>query len=631
LKIKFPTCKYLNSTFQAYENGLFYHNWDSFPTRYLSMISLNCGAICNFRPLKICSSFNKMPSNRSKRCNEDVDSEQEAVWSMLDESGIHSKSRNISHKKKESTPLSREMKLIKMREFLLKNESKFESEVKSFSKSVKNKSTLTSHADHEHSSKTPYNPGIKKNANSKFYEDIFPANSANVTDLDINHKLNFTNCSVDYNRCYQSFSNPRASSKQFGLNSYAFRSFSNAAYNNIQSMPLPSRGSQPSFRANSPRFLEYQLSSRMKSTNFGSHNAKVDAEIAQLSQVRRWVDVDLNPSKTAVSLSVMSYNVLSQNLLEQHPYLYRDSSKQTLEWNFRWQGLKREVMETCPDILCLQEVQFSSPDHYKLHFVPYFDSMGYKSVIKTRTGKKSDGCAIFYNSHKFALEEVNSIEYKIDRVPLLDRDNVGLVCKLVPTLNPSTPFVVGTTHLLYNPKRQDIRLCQTAMFLAEMDRMARSDDGSYLPMIVTGDLNSDPSSPLVELLCSGKVHYQGRNSGSRPMPQKLLPDSLGLGDTCQWQVELEQRGVGYQFITGTGGFTHNLGLASAYPLEGEVTTFQNKWTMVDYLMFNPSKLKLVSRLALPSSQHMRHLFRLPSFSCPSDHLPLLSKFQIIDS
>jgi len=288
-------------------------------------------------------------------------------------------------------------------------------------------------------------------------------------------------------------------------------------------------------------------------------------------------------------------------------------------------------METCPDILCLQEVQFSGPDHYKVHFVPFFDSLGYKSVIKTRTGKKSDGCAIFYNSHKFALEEVNSIEYKIDRIPLLDRDNVGLVCKLVPTLNPSTPIVVGTTHLLYNPKRQDIRLCQTAMFLAEMDRMARSEDGSYLPMIVTGDLNSDPSSPLVELLCSGKVHYQGRNSGNRPMPQKLLPDSLGLGDTCQWQVELEQRGVGYQFITGTGGFTHKLGLASAYPMEEEVTTFQNKWTMVDYLMFNPSKLKMVSRLALPSSRYMRHLFRLPSFSCPSDHLPLLSKFQIIES
>merc|ERR1711915_760351 len=148
LKIKFPTCKYLTSTFQIYQDGLFHQTWGSFPTRYLSMLSLNFGAICNFRPLKICRSFNNMPSNRSKRCNEDIDSEQQTVWSMLDESSIHSKSCNITQKKKKSTPLSREMKLNKMKEFLLKNESKFQSEVKSFSKSTKIKNTLTSHAEH---------------------------------------------------------------------------------------------------------------------------------------------------------------------------------------------------------------------------------------------------------------------------------------------------------------------------------------------------------------------------------------------------------------------------------------------------------------------------------------------------
>merc|ERR1712059_54590 len=205
------------------------------------------------------------------------------------------------------------------------------------------------------------------------------------------------------------------------------------------------------------------------------------------------------------------------------------------------------------------EVQFRKPNHFVTSYSPFFSSLGYKYVLKARTGGKDDGCAIFYRADKFRLDDVSGLEYKIDRVSLLDRDNVGLVCRLVSTTSPSKQVVVANTHLLYNPRRVDIRLCQTAMFLAEVDRFAMTNSGDYPPVIMAGDFNSDPTSPVYELLHKGSYTYEGLGIGRGPrrLPRKMLPDNLGLSDGCQWQVKLEQRGKADQFTTGSGTFRHN--------------------------------------------------------------------------
>jgi len=365
-------------------------------------------------------------------------------------------------------------------------------------------------------------------------------------------------------------------------------------------------------------------------------SARSQDDLLQFAQIRSWVPtMEKQHHKSTFQFSVMSYNVLSQNLLKNHLYLYRDSPDQVLEWHYRWQGIKREILDIRPDIVCLQEVQFKNPNHFTSHFQPFFDSIGYKYCVKGRTGNKEDGCVIFYKGDMFRLDDVSSIEYRIDRIQLLDRDNVGQVCRLVPVASPGTPLVIGNTHLLYNPRRSDIRLCQTALLLAELDRMARTSSGSYLPTILTGDFNSDPCSPVVQLLSTGSFYYSGHSSGNRAMPGKLLPDNLGLSDTCQWQVELQQRGLGGEVTSGTGEFTHRFGFQSVYSGRG-VTTFQNRWTMVDYIMHSTNKdnkmdsqLHVVAQLALPSEQNMERSSKFPSHICPSDHLPLVAQFSIV--
>jgi len=359
-------------------------------------------------------------------------------------------------------------------------------------------------------------------------------------------------------------------------------------------------------------------------------------DLSLFAPTRLWIPTSVDKAVSDCQISknsflqftLLSYNVLAQNLLETHPYLYRDCAVEALEWSYRWQGIQREIMDMQPDIVCLQEVQMKNTNHFLSHYEPFFDSLGYKYVMMARTGGKDDGCVILYKEVMFTLDEMSGLEFKVDGIKQLDRDNIGLVCRLLPIKSPTTPLVIGTTHLLYNPKRIDIRLCQTAMFLAELDRLARTPSGTYLPTILTGDLNSDPLSPVVELLTRGSLQYEGLRAGRATLPRRLLPDSLGLSDSCQWKGELILRGLGDHFSTGSGEFSHKFKLQSVYSPGSGVTTFQDKWTMVDYIMYSSDQLKLVSRLELPDESCMKSLPRIPSHMSPSDHLPLVAHFQL---
>lgn len=103
------------------------------------------------------------------------------------------------------------------------------------------------------------------------------------------------------------------------------------------------------------------------------------------------------------------------------------------------------------------------------------------------------------------------MEFFRHNIPLLDRDNVGLVLLLQPRhLCKATAAVcVANTHLLYNPRRGDIKLAQLAMLLAEITSVAFRKEGCFCPLVLCGDFNSVPSSPLYNFLREGKLNYEG--------------------------------------------------------------------------------------------------------------------------
>ncbi|KAM6961238.1 protein angel homolog 1 [Aplochiton taeniatus] len=272
---------------------------------------------------------------------------------------------------------------------------------------------------------------------------------------------------------------------------------------------------------------------------------------------RVWEEVTQSPTSASpggpqrFDFTVMSYNILSQDLLEMNQHLYSHCPLQVLEWSYRYWLLLGEIRKWRPDILCLQEVQ---EDHFNEQLHPDLTQMGYACVYKRRTGGKTDGCAVCYRGDRFQGMSESLLEFLRPEMELLDRDNVGVVLLLQPisiqgsqVTHRGRPLCVANTHLLFNPGRGDVKLAQLALVLAEIHRVVRSCEGGQYNVVLCGDFNSVPQQPLYQLITTGALHYQGmpawKVSGQQDMSHKthphrmlapLWPRALGITDNCQY-------------------------------------------------------------------------------------------------
>ncbi|XP_040267182.1 protein angel homolog 1 isoform X2 [Bufo bufo] len=267
---------------------------------------------------------------------------------------------------------------------------------------------------------------------------------------------------------------------------------------------------------------------------------------------RDWQDLSDPPLDQQFDFAVLSYNILSQDLVDQNPQLYQHCAPQILDWDYRWPSILQELQHWEADILCLQEVQ---DDHYRERVEPSLRALGYSCHYKRRTGRKTDGCCTCFKAQRFTLLAERHVEFFRPAINVLNRDNVALVLLLQPQLPEGAPdgrataprLCVANTHLLYNPQRGDIKLAQLALLLAEVETLSRNPGGSRCPIILCGDLNATPDSPLYQLLYNGVLNYRDlpawKVSGqerycSTPNPRLLCsalwPDFLGVSGRCQY-------------------------------------------------------------------------------------------------
>lgn len=390
----------------------------------------------------------------------------------------------------------------------------------------------------------------------------------------------------------------------------------------------------------------------------------------------------------AFDFSIMSYNILSQDLLLDNSYLYRHCNPGVLPWDFRLPNLLTEIQQHNADILCLQEVQ---EDHFVNQIKPALLALGYQCEYKKRTGRKPDGCAIIFKTSRLSLVSSNPVEFFRPGDTLLDRDNVGLVLLLRPKdatcqSDPSASICVANTHLLYNPRRGDIKLAQLAILLAEINRLTRLPDGSTSPVLLCGDFNSTPCSPLYSFLTTGYLDYTGLQIGmvsgqeSSPRGQRLLMSpiwsrSLGISRTCQYEskpvesnptsptvegaisnLTVEEPATKAAASYNSSTIEHSLKLQSSYQHRlmpdgrPEITTCHSRTAVtVDYILYTPEftappppphlsspsssslpggrGLQLLGRLSLVGQPELEEVNGLPNQSHSSDHLPLLARFR----
>ncbi|XP_054051651.1 protein angel homolog 2 isoform X1 [Rissa tridactyla] len=385
-------------------------------------------------------------------------------------------------------------------------------------------------------------------------------------------------------------------------------------------------------------------------------------------------------SEAKFDFTVMSYNILSQNLLEDNSHLYKHCRQRLLIWTYRFPNILQEIKQLDADVLCLQEVQ---EDHYRTEIKSSLESLGYHCEYKMRTGRKPDGCAICFKTSKFSLISSNPVEFFRRDIPLLDRDNVGLVLLLQPKFHCTTnaAICIANTHLLYNPRRGDIKLTQLAMLLAEIASVAPQKDGTFCPIIICGDFNSVPGSPLYRFIKEGKLNYEGlaigKVSGQEQFPrgQRILsipiwPKKLGISQNCVYEIKQQQKeeNAGEKLEAAklddtqeviiapeklSSKLQHHFKLSSVYshyfPETGipEVTTCHSRSAVtVDYIFYSAANddttaqpgaedsfhggLKLLGRLALLTEKDLWTVNGLPNENNSSDHLPLLAEFRLIE-
>lgn len=241
---------------------------------------------------------------------------------------------------------------------------------------------------------------------------------------------------------------------------------------------------------------------------------------------------------------------------------------------------------------------------------------------------------------------MHPVEYLMPEVPLLDRDNVALVLLLQPKHHSNSidaAVCVANTHLLFNPRRGDIKLAQLMILFAAIDKLVYKESTSseliYHPVVICGDFNMEPFSNLYSFVrggsldCDGTVirKLSGQESGESRGPHKCLePEFLGkaagITDQCLYldiaqerlKRALEVRPKSTMESTasfssetvedmspisreglsqGSGRITHRLGLRSVYDHirrssktdkdELEVTTYHNNaCCTVDYIFYS---------------------------------------------
>lgn len=80
--------------------------------------------------------------------------------------------------------------------------------------------------------------------------------------------------------------------------------------------------------------------------------------VVNLEAERKWNSTELGNillktnggHRPGMIFTLMSYNVLAQDLIAIHPHIYKHHDKEALEWNVRWKNLVKEIKKHNCDV-----------------------------------------------------------------------------------------------------------------------------------------------------------------------------------------------------------------------------------------------------------------------------------------
>lgn len=348
---------------------------------------------------------------------------------------------------------------------------------------------------------------------------------------------------------------------------------------------------------------------------------KPPLELRKMVFAKQFLNAPLDVDEK-LSFTVMSYNVLADFLTTNFQFPY--TTPETRNWDTRKKDILKEILLYRPDVVCLQEIQtvYRRPDepqeiegtHENDHLSFFVENMrGYDFLYKRKTRFNAPqqpgpdiGNAIFYNKEKFTLVSKCAVEYervlwkeskrdKSARTMLACGHPQVAVFGYLSHILSGKCVLIATTHICSDWKSPYIQLRQVRACLSEL----RKYNKQQAPIILAGDFNTQPETPVYQFLSQGQI-------------------SKHMYNTLKVSPKFE--------------FKQDLGLASAYAKvlghEPSCTNVTHEFEgTLDYLWYSKRSLRPVSILDIPTKDILKEETGLPSTKFPSDHLPLLCKFK----
>ncbi|KAG7582439.1 Endonuclease/exonuclease/phosphatase superfamily [Arabidopsis suecica] len=348
---------------------------------------------------------------------------------------------------------------------------------------------------------------------------------------------------------------------------------------------------------------------------------------------RDWIDSDTTPvSQASERFTVVSYNILGDRNSSYHRDLYSNVSFPYLKWGYRKRLICEELIRLNPDIICMQEV-----DKY-FDLFSMMEKAGYAGSYKRRTGDNIDGCAMFWKADSFRVLERENIEFSQFGM----RDNVAQLAVLeLRKSNKSRKILLGNIHVLYNPNKGDVKLGQIRSLCSKAHLLSKK--WGDIPIVLCGDFNSTPQSPLYNFLASSELnvmeHDKRELSGQKNChPTKVLETGSNFSNTITfsswtneeiqvatgqensyWAVHPLKLNSSYASVKGSSNTRDSVGepLATSYHLKFLGT--------VDYLWYSDGLVPAGVLDTLPIDVLCKTK-GLPCQELGSDHLALVSEF-----
>ncbi|KAK8923503.1 hypothetical protein KSP39_PZI019589 [Platanthera zijinensis] len=348
---------------------------------------------------------------------------------------------------------------------------------------------------------------------------------------------------------------------------------------------------------------------------------------------RRWVEAEKSSAllqSEEDKFILISYNILGVSNSLEHPDLYMNVPFDAIRWESRKHLICEDIRRSNADVVCLQEVD----RFYDLERNLKKD--GYAGRYKPRTGHAKDGCAIFWKNKRFHLLEEQAIEFSA----LGLRENVAqlFVFETDRQRSDSRRVIVGNIHVLFNPKRGDIKLGQVRILLQQAHVLSEKWGG--LPVVLAGDFNSTPESAIYEFLSTSELNITKHDRRFLSGQERFQPTINGFSGLINhsWTDEELINAAG---TSSCDLLTHPLKLRSAYACikgcertrssygEPLATSYHSKFMgTVDYLWYS-GELEPARVLDTIPIAALKSVGGLPSKNIGSDHLHLASEFIFI--